>query len=357
MAFPHPRATARRRCVAAALLAASCLPLAAGHALAFRGAELPAPRAAAVVPPDEAASRSFDVAQASGADLAIRLQQVEGQMRALNGRIEQLEFQNRRLQDSLQRFQGDVDFRFQDMQGSKGGARPPKRTEAPPPASASSVAEAEDVTGTAGPGSSGPGAAPGPANLGRIGGPEPGGFNSAAADPGLPASNPGGPMVLAPPRSGPAAPTAAPEASGAGGSLSAGSMVASAPTSAPRDEFDLGVGFIQRKDYELAEITLRRFLQEHPDDRLVSDAQYWLGESLYQRGQYRPAAEYFLKVTTGAPATAKAPDSLLRLGMSLSGLNEREAACATYAEVARKYPRASASVRAQVDRELKRVKC
>ena len=92
--------------------------------------------APAFLPQRQEAPKGFQVAQATGADLAVRLQQLEGQMRSLNGRIEQLEFQNKRLQEQLQRFQGDVDFRFQDLQGGKGGAKPPaqRRTEAPPSA-------------------------------------------------------------------------------------------------------------------------------------------------------------------------------------------------------------------------------
>ena len=54
---------------------------------------------------------------------------------------------------------------------------------------------------------------------------------------------------------------------------------------------------------------------------------------------------------------AKAPDALLRLGQSLAALKEKEAACAAFGEVTRKYPRASAGVKSAVDREQKRVKC
>ena len=53
----------------------------------------------------------------------------------------------------------------------------------------------------------------------------------------------------------------------------------------------------------------------------------------------------------------KAPDSLLRLGQSLAALNQKEAACATLAEVERKFPRASASVKRGVTAEQKKVRC
>jgi tol-pal system protein YbgF len=129
------------------------------------------------------------------------------------------------------------------------------------------------------------------------------------------------------------------------------------PTATPRDEFDLGIGYMQRKDYALAEQTMKNFTQKHPSDPLLGDAQYWLGESFFQRQQYREAAETFLAVTTKYEKSGKAPDALLRLGQSLAALKEKEAACAAFGEVTRKYPRASAGVKAGVDREQKRVKC
>jgi tol-pal system protein YbgF len=295
-------------------------------------------------------------AQMSGADAAVRIQQLEGQMRGLNGRIEQLEFQLRRMEDQLKRFQGDVDFRFQEMQGGA-AARPAARPAPPPPkpradaiddagAAASSVASASPRRFDDPPGSSASVAAP-PRVLGQI----PAGTADIMQPEG---GEPGAPLVLAPPGG---MPSPVVRDVPRGDVPRSGTVVASAPSNNPRDEFDLGVGFVQRKDFELAEMTFRRFLEDHPDDRLAPEAQYWLGESLYQRGQYRDAAEIFLKVTTEATGSAKAPESMLRLGMSLSGLGEREAACATYAEIVKKYPRASGGVRAQIERETKRVRC
>jgi len=129
------------------------------------------------------------------------------------------------------------------------------------------------------------------------------------------------------------------------------------PSAAPKDEFDLGIGYMQRKDYALAEETMRNFAQKYPSDPLIADSQYWLGESYFQRQQYRDAAEAFLGVTTKFDKSAKAPDALLRLGQSLAALKEKEAACAAFGEVTRKYPRASSGVKATVDREQKRIKC
>ncbi|HSY56624.1 MAG TPA: tol-pal system protein YbgF, partial [Bradyrhizobium sp.] len=112
-----------------------------------------------------------------------------------------------------------------------------------------------------------------------------------------------------------------------------------------------------RKDYALAEETMRNFAKKYPSDPMMADAQFWLGESFFQRQLYRDAAESFLAVTTKFDRSAKAPDALLRLGQSLAALKEREAACAAFGEVVRKYPRAAANIKQAVDREQKRVKC
>ena len=112
-----------------------------------------------------------------------------------------------------------------------------------------------------------------------------------------------------------------------------------------------------RKDYALAEEGLRAFLKKHPKDHLVADANYWLGESLFQRQRYREAAESFLTVSSKFDTAAKAPDSLLRLGQSLAALKEKEAACATLGEIPRKYPKASANLKQAASQEQKRAGC
>ena len=111
------------------------------------------------------------------------------------------------------------------------------------------------------------------------------------------------------------------------------------------------------RDTTFAEDAFQTFLRKYPTDRLAPDAQVWLGESLFQRQRYDAAAEAFLAVSTKHEGSAKAADSLLRLGQSLAALNQKEMACATLAEVGRKYPRASTSVKQGVEREQKRARC
>jgi len=78
---------------------------------------------------------------------------------------------------------------------------------------------------------------------------------------------------------------------------------------------------------------------------------------LFQEKHYRDAAESFLAVSTKYENTPRAPEALMRLGQALAALGEKEAACASLGEVLRKYPKASATVKQNVDREQKRVHC
>jgi tol-pal system protein YbgF len=89
----------------------------------------------------------------------------------------------------------------------------------------------------------------------------------------------------------------------------------------------------------------------------VPDATYWLGESYLQRNRYREAAEQFLNVSTDHPTAGRAPEALLKLGVSLNGLGARDRACAVFSELDRKYPQAGPSIRQSSDREQKRAKC
>jgi len=76
-----------------------------------------------------------------------------------------------------------------------------------------------------------------------------------------------------------------------------------------------------------------------------------------QQGEYRDAANAFLTVYKSAPDSPKGPDSLLKLGVSLSALGEKTAACGTFAELGRRYPQASPSLTNRVHDEESRAGC
>jgi tol-pal system protein YbgF len=312
------------------------------------------------------------LAQSDDTDPEMRIQQLENQLRQLTGQNEELLYRNRQLEERLRLLQGGA----QAVPGGQPAAVQPGIAAAPPvqanPAYRQPPAQ---------PGYDQQIAAPAPIVQEPPGVPPAQGRRRGDAfDPGQSPNAPGAPRALGGGQLPVAneAPVGAPGGRGAGEPLDLGSTSPSVPGGAvppprgpgataalttlppsatPKDEFDLGIGYMQRKDYALAEETMRNFAQKHPADPLIADSQYWLGESFFQRQQYRDAAEAFLGVTTKFDKSAKAPDALLRLGQSLAALKEKEAACAALGEVTRKYPRASSGVKAAVDREQKRVKC
>jgi tol-pal system protein YbgF len=297
-------------------------------------------------------------AQMSAPDLVVRLERLESQIRQLTGAIEQLQFRNQQLEAQVRRMQEDNEYRFQEL-GSKGGARPaayPRAQSLPPPAPAAPGRRSDAFDPAQNPNA--PGA---PHTLGSInapGGQAPMSPSAGAERDEPPVGAPAGRGANAPLDLANMGPPASPTPGQPARGPAAGGAVATLPPSqTPRDEYDLAYGYMLRKDYALAEGSFRSFLSKYPDDRLVGDATFWLAESLFQRQQYRDAAEAFLTVSTKYDSTAKAPDALLRLGQSLAALGEKEAACASLGEVLRKFPRASASVKQGVEREQKRARC
>jgi tol-pal system protein YbgF len=294
------------------------------------------------------------IAQYAGPDVAMRLDRLEAQIRQLTGTIEQLQFRNQQLEGQLRRMHEDTEYRFQQL-GSKGAPRSaPQSRPHDPPAQSPPLANPAR-RGDAFDPAQHPNAPGAPRTLGAMGtgGAQPPPGSGAADDPvgapgGRDASDPLDLATVGPPYVQPQS-----RYPNAGGSYAA----TLPPSQTPKDEYDLGYGYMLRKDYALAEDTFRNFLSKYPNDRLAGDATYWFGESLFQRQNFRDAAEAFLNVSTKYESASKAPDALLRLGQSLAALGEKEAACASLGEVLRKFPRASAGVKQGVEREQKRVRC
>jgi tol-pal system protein YbgF len=111
-----------------------------------------------------------------------------------------------------------------------------------------------------------------------------------------------------------------------------------------------------RRQFGEAEAGFRDFLQKYPDHSLAGSAQYQLGETFYAQANYQDAARNFLQGYKNYPKSRRAPDSLLKLGLSLRKLDQRDQACAALASVSTEFPRAvEAKKRAQA--ELKRAGC
>lgn len=110
------------------------------------------------------------------------------------------------------------------------------------------------------------------------------------------------------------------------------------------------------RQFGTAEAGFRTFLAKYPQHVLAGDAYYWLGETYFAQRQYKEAAQNFLQGYRTYPSSKKAPNSLLKLGMSLAKLGQKPKACGAYAEVTRKFATAAA-VRNQALLEMKRAGC
>ena len=96
-----------------------------------------------------------------------------------------------------------------------------------------------------------------------------------------------------------------------------GAVRVAPPSDSPKDDYDLGYGYVLRKDYALAEDTFQAFLKKYPTDRRAADAQFWLGESLFQRQRYDAAAQL---PRQSPPSTAATPRRRTRCCGSASRL-------------------------------------
>ena len=320
------------------------------------------------------------LAQSDDVDPETRIQQLENQLRQLTGQNEELQYRNRQLEERLRMLQSATPGTPQGqgpLQGSAQGSPQGAPGQGGPPTANTAAlpqpAYQQPPTYQTPPGGYQPqAAATAPMVQEPAGAPARGGRRGDAFDPSQNPNAPGAPRALGGGQLPmPAdAPIGVPGGRGAGEPLELGNngggprnpgangvLTTLPPSATPRDEFDLGVGYMQRRDYALAEETMRNFQRKYPNDPMMAEAQFWLGESFFQRQQYREAAEAFLGVTTKFDRSAKAPDALLRLGQSLAALKEKEAACAAFGEVARKYPRAAGTIKQAVDREQKRSKC
>jgi tol-pal system protein YbgF len=255
-------------------------------------------------------------------NLQVTTDGLEEQLRRLTGQVEQLDFQVRQMNQRMDRLVSDVDFRLQALEQGSGPATPLGSTKPTAP-SVPRAPGAVSVEPAGGPGA--------PRVFGtltetqlRAAGVEtaPIGQQTAAADPAAQAPSP-----------------------------------AALPAGSPRDQYDFAYKFLLQRDFESAETALSAFVAANPEDSLAGNAQYWLGETFYVRGDYPTAARAFAEGFQRYPDSAKAPDNLLKLGMSLAQLEQSADACITLKKLRVEYPDAPTSIVQRADREIGRLQC
>jgi tol-pal system protein YbgF len=261
---------------------------------------------------------------ANAADVEIRMERLEAQMRDLTGRVEEVANGVEQLKQRIEQINSDFDVRVGELSGAGSAGAPAVRPVGPPPRG--------DGGRFAGPG---PAVAPGSV----VPPPSSGGLS--------PIFN-----TLTPPGAGPAAPASPPppaaEPASAAGGLPRGSV---------NQQFNYAFGLVKQADYAGAEAALKAFLAAHPNEPLAANAQYWLGQTYYQRNKYAEAASAFAEGYKRYPKGTKAPENLLYLGMSLARADQKKNACIALTQLDEAFPTAGAPIKQRATAERKRLGC
>ena len=129
------------------------------------------------------------------------------------------------------------------------------------------------------------------------------------------------------------------------------------PDKPPQDQYEFAVSFMKIGDYETAEFALKEFIQKNKDHDLAGNAQYWYGETFRIRQLYSDAATAYLDGYQNYPKSKKAPDNLLKLGITMVQLGEKDQGCKMISGVKKEYPKATKSVLQKAQYEQKKFKC
>lgn len=299
-----------------------------------------------VEPPRIRVAQAQDTAQ-----LMVRIQQLEEQLRLQNGQIEGLTFQLTQLQELLNRMQEDTDFRLQALEGGA-GPKPDAATQA------GGATQPEALPQD-------PNAVPVDANgvpLTDV--PEQGVQplpGEAEFDPTFDDGSGAAPVDAVGESSDPLVGTGA-----AGGvdlttgqpmNLSFDPAAANSGNPDADAQFAAGYDAFSKGDYAFAEDQFSQYLELYPDSEQAPGAASFLGDVLIQRAAYDEAAEVLLNAFQKAPDSPQAPDLLLKLGMSLSGAGERETACRTFAEIDKRYTTLEPAFVTRLGEEKSRAEC
>jgi len=257
----------------------------------------------------------------NAADVEIRMERLEAQMRDLTGKVEEIGNGLDQLRQRLEQINSDMDVRL----GQTGGGS------AAPPPGARPLADASRFPPP--PLGSAPAMPPGTAVPAP---PSGGGLNPIFGTLSPPGTGPS--RQLPPPVTEPSAP-----AEPSGGSTN--------------EQFNHAFGLLKQSDYASAETAFRAFIDAHPNDALAGNAQYWLGQTYFARNRYQDAATAFAEGYKRFPKGSKAPDDLLYLGMSLAKSDQKKNACLALDQLDQSFPNAAPAIRQRAGAEKKRLGC
>ena len=292
------------------------------------------------------------------AQVLVRVQQLEDQVRTLTGQIEGLQFQLTQMQELIQKQNDDNEFRFQQLEGGKGGAG--KKSDAatqtggdapavalpqPPEGKSTDRLPSGALQGDAAAPSD---AASAPAEASTDAGDMDSDGLGQSADPlvGTNGADGNNATLGTLPDDGTSRPLNL--------SLDSSSALADGDAAA---QYKAGYDAIVRGDYAFAEDQFRQFIALYPKDPQAADATNWLGEALLQRQAYDDAADVLLTGYQTYPQSPRAPDLLLKLGIALAGAGEQDTACRTFGEVGKRYPKQPAAFNSRLAQEKQKAQC
>ena len=129
------------------------------------------------------------------------------------------------------------------------------------------------------------------------------------------------------------------------------------PDDTPEKQYEFALSFIKVGDYETAELALREFIDNNSEHKLAGNAQYWYGETFRVRQLYQDAATAYLDGYQKYPKSSKAPVNLLKLGVMLVQIGEKEQGCSMILGLKDQYPKANQSIMQKAEYEKKKFNC
>ena len=129
------------------------------------------------------------------------------------------------------------------------------------------------------------------------------------------------------------------------------------PNETPEKQYEFATSFLKVGDYNMAERAFREFVTSNPENELAGNAQYWYAETFRIRQLYTDAASAYLEGYQKYPKGAKAPINLLKLGVSMVQIGEKEQGCKMIEAVEKQYPKANQSVLQKAKYESKKFEC
>ena len=129
------------------------------------------------------------------------------------------------------------------------------------------------------------------------------------------------------------------------------------PEGTTSEQYEFATSFLKVGDYNMAERAFREFVERNPEHDLAGNAQYWYAETFRIRQLFTDAASAYLEGYQKYPKSQKAPINLLKLGVSLVQIGEKDQGCLMISGVKKEYPKANQSVLQKAKYEEKKFEC